>query len=104
MEIALLSDRYATPPSREVFYRNAFAALAACPEVAVVSGWMPLTGNNWTVLFQRPTPLLPGSRADVAGRRPRVGSSRRSRFRPSGRLSDERDGPSAPPVVIVSRR
>jgi len=107
MEIALPSDRYATPLSREVFYRNAFAALAARPEVKVVGAGvvMPLTGNNWTVPFQRADqPPAPGEQAPDVGWQAASGGFFQALQIPlrSGRLFDERDGLSAPPVVIVS--
>lgn len=107
MEIALPSDRYVTPPSRDAFYRNAFAALAARPEVKEVGAGvvMPLTGNNWTVPFQRADqPLEPGEQAPDVGWQNASGGFFRALGIPlrRGRLFDERDGAGAPPVVIVS--
>ena len=67
------------------FYTRAFAALEALPEVehAGVGVVMPLTGNNWTVPFERvDRPYPPASvRPRWAGRLPRADTSRRSAFR-----------------------
>ncbi|HWA55873.1 MAG TPA: ABC transporter permease, partial [Gemmatimonadales bacterium] len=107
LEVALPSDRYATPPAREGFYRNAFAALRARPEVTEVgaAAVVPLTGNNWTVPFERtdqPTP--PGQQAPDVGWQMASGGYFRALQIPlrEGRLFDERDGPAGPPAVIIS--
>ena len=65
----------------------------------------PLTGNNWTVPLQRPEhPLGPGERAPDVGWQLASNGYFRALQIPlrAGRLFDDRDGPDAPPVVIVS--
>lgn len=107
LAIALPSDRYAPVQARDAFYRSAFDALAARREVkelgaAVV---MPLTGNNWTVPFQRADqPLAAGQQPPDVGWQVASGGFFKALQIPlkSGRLFDERDGPGNPQVVIVS--
>jgi putative ABC transport system permease protein len=66
---------------------------------------MPLTGNNWTVPFQRADqPLPPGEQPPDVGWQVASGGFFKALQIPlkSGRLFDERDTPASPPVVIVS--
>jgi putative ABC transport system permease protein len=105
--VSLPSGRYAALPARDAFYRGAFAALAARPEVKEVgaAAVMPLTGNNWTVPFQRADqPLPPGEQPPDVGWQVASGGFFKALQIPlkSGRLFDERDTPTSPPVVIVS--
>ena len=53
--MSLPSARYATPAALADFYARAFAALDALPEVEHLgaAAVTPLTGNNWTVPFER---------------------------------------------------
>jgi putative ABC transport system permease protein len=107
VQLALPADRYGTPEARQGFYEQAFGALAAVPEVqetgaAVV---MPLTGNNWTVPFERADrPVPPGERPPDVGWQLASGGFFRALRIPlvDGRLFDGRDRPGSPPVVIVS--
>jgi putative ABC transport system permease protein len=107
LDVSLPGGRYAAPPAREAFFRGAFAALAARPEVREVGAAvvMPLTGNNWTVPFQRADqPLPPGQQPPDVGWQQASGGFFRALRIPlrRGRLFDERDTPTSPPVVIVS--
>jgi putative ABC transport system permease protein len=66
---------------------------------------MPLTGNNWTVPFERTDqPVAPGERPPDVGWQLASGGFFRALEIPlvGGRLFDERDTPASPPVVIVS--
>jgi putative ABC transport system permease protein len=67
---------------------------------------VPLTGNNWTVPFERTDrPVAPGARAPDVGWQVASAGFFRSLEIPlvSGRLFEAQDGPGAPPVAIVSR-
>ncbi len=107
ISMSLPGDRYATPESREIFYRNAFAAIAARPEVKDVGSAMvmPLTGNNWTAPLNRveaPTP--PGEQApDIGWQMASAGYFKALQIPlRSGRLFNETDGLSGRAVAIVS--
>lgn len=107
LDVALPSDRYATPPSRELFYRNAFAAIGMRAEVKDVGAAvvMPLTGNNWTAPLNRvEQPLGPGEQAPDVGWQMGSGGYFKALQIPlkSGRLFNDTDGLSGAPVVIVS--
>jgi predicted permease len=107
MSVSLPSDRYAQLPARDAFYRGAFAALRARPEVKEVGAAVvtPLTGNNWTVPFQRADqPVGPGEQPPDVGWQLASGGFFTALQIPlrNGRLFDERDTPTSPPVVIVS--
>jgi putative ABC transport system permease protein len=107
MSLQLPGSRYREIGARTGFYAQAFAQMAAVPGVQDVGAAvvMPLTGNNWTASFERPEQPVP------AGERPpEVGWQLASNgyFKAleipllAGRLFDDRDGQTAPPVVIVS--
>ncbi len=107
MDLALPADRYAEADARRGFYDRAFAALHALPEVREVGAAvvMPLTGNNWTVPFERTDqPVTPGERPPDVGWQLASGGFFRALDIPllDGRLFDERDTPTSPDVVIVS--
>ena len=107
MELALPADRYGEVDARRGFYDRAFAALEALPEVrdAGAAVVMPLTGNNWTVPFERTDqPVTPGERPPDVGWQLASGGFFRALDIPllDGRLFDQRDAPTSPPVVIVS--
>ena len=100
-------DRYASPEARSVLYTRAFEALRALPDVEDVGAGVvvPLTGNNWTVPFERPeVPLPAGERAPDVGWQNASGGFFQALGIPlvAGRLFDERDRPGSAPVVIIS--
>lgn len=108
MTIGLPAERYRAVEAREGFYRTGFAAVRAVPGVSEVGVGVvvPLTGNNWTVGFDKADDPVPAGQ-----RAPEVGWQVASRgfFTAlgipllSGRLFDDGDRPDGPPVVIVSR-
>jgi putative ABC transport system permease protein len=107
MELALPADRYAEVGARRGFYQRAFETLEALPEVQQVGAAvvMPLTGNNWTVPFERTDqPVAPGERPPDVGWQLASGGFFRALDIPllAGRLFDQQDTPTSPPVVIVS--
>jgi putative ABC transport system permease protein len=107
MSVQLPGSRYNQLPAREGFYQRAVAEVKGVPGVrdvgmAVVT---PLTGNNWTAPFQRPEQPLPaGERPPEVGWQVASNGYFKALQIPliSGRLFDERDIQSAPPVVIIS--
>jgi putative ABC transport system permease protein len=107
LELALPSDRYGEVGARQGFYDRAFAALRAVPGVSEVGTAVvvPLTGNNWTVPFERTDRLVPqGERAPDVGWQVASAGFFRALQIPlvEGRLFDERDRPGSPAVVVVS--
>jgi len=107
MDVALPPDRYQEAAARDGFYRQAFAALRAVRGVEDVGAAVvtPLTGNNWTVAFERPElPVPPSERPPEVGWQVASGGYFRTLHIPlvAGRLFDERDHANSPPVVIIS--
>ena len=105
--IALPADRYRDTAAREGFYRQAHAALGAVPGVRSVgeAAVIPLTGNNWTVGFERTDkPAAAGERPPEVGWQAASGGYFRTLGIPliSGRVFDERDRPGGPRVVVIS--
>jgi putative ABC transport system permease protein len=110
-EIQLPADRYPQgeegSAARRAFYQRTFAAIHAIPGVEEVGAGVvvPLTGNNWTVPFERADrPVAAGERPPDVGWQVASGGFFRALAIPlvSGRLFDERDEPGGPGVVIVS--
>jgi len=107
IEFAVPSDRYKDADSRRGFHDRAAAALRALPDVrdvgtAVV---MPLTGNNWTVPFERvDQPVAAGARPPEVGWQVASGGYFRALQIPlvAGRLFDDTDTPHTRSVVIIS--
>jgi len=105
--VGVPADRYRQEPARQAFYARAFAAVLSVPGVQEVgtAAVIPLTGNNWTVPFERSDQPVPSGQ-----RPPDVGwqAATRGYFTTlripllAGRLFDERDTPTSPPVVIIS--
>ena len=107
MEVVLPSDRYGDPGARRAFYDRALPALGQLPGIAHVGAAVvtPLTGNNWTVPFDRADrPVPSGERPPDVGLAARLGqllprpghsAARRQAVR-------RRDGPDSAPVVIIS--
>jgi putative ABC transport system permease protein len=107
VEMSLPADRYRDSGAQEAFYRRAFAALRALPEVTEVgtAAVVPLTGNNWTVgLTRADRPLAAGERPPEVGWQVASGGYFRALRIPlkAGRLFDDTDRPNSAPVVIVS--
>jgi putative ABC transport system permease protein len=106
-QVALPTARYPTPQARAELYSRAFSALTALPEIdeAGVAAVMPLTGNNWTVPFERADRPLPagvrppdvGWQAATAGYFQALGIPLRA-----GRLFEDRDAASPVAPVIIS--
>jgi putative ABC transport system permease protein len=108
MTISIPADRYRDTLAREGFYRSAHAALRAVRGVEEIgsAAVTPLTGNNWTVPFERPQQPVPaGERAPEVGWQVASGGFFRTLGIPliAGRVFDERDRPGGHPVVIVSQ-
>jgi putative ABC transport system permease protein len=103
----LPAQRYRDSLTRAAFYREADAAIRAVPGVEAVgqAAVIPLTGNNWTVPFERADrPLPPGERPPEVGWQVATGGFFKALTIPliAGRLFDERDRPESPLVLIVS--
>jgi len=107
MTASIPSQRYRDTLAREGFYRSAMAALRAVPGVQAIgrAAVVPLTGNNWTVPFERADkPVAAGERPPEVGWQAASGEFFKALGIPliAGRLFDERDRPGGPTVVIVS--
>jgi putative ABC transport system permease protein len=107
LDIALPADRYREESTRSAFYDRAFEGVRRLEGIedlgaAVV---MPLTGNNWTVPFDRADrPVPAGQRPPDVGWQAASGgyfSTLRIPLR-AGRLFNAGDRPGRPTVVIVS--
>jgi putative ABC transport system permease protein len=107
MTVQLPPDRYADPMARSAFFERAFESMRAVPGVEEVGAAVviPLTGNNWTMPFERPEhPVPPGERAPDVGWQVASGGFFRALQIPlvAGRLFGPQDRPGNPPVVIIS--
>jgi putative ABC transport system permease protein len=105
--VGVPADRYREEPARQAFYARAFAAVHSVPGVQEVgtAAVTPLTGNNWTVPFERSDQPVPSGQRppDVGWQAARGGYFTALRIPLlAGRLFDDRDTPTSPPVVIVS--
>jgi predicted permease len=106
-DVEVPDGSYPTPASQGAFFDRAFAALRAVPGVqeagaAVVT---PLTGNNWTVGFERADrPVPKGERPPEVGWQVASAGYFRALGIPlkEGRLFDSTDTPASRAVVIVS--
>jgi putative ABC transport system permease protein len=109
IDMSLPADRYQPVASRQAFFDRAFEALRAVPGVAEVgaAAVTPLTGNNWTVPFDRADrPVPAGTRPPDVGWQSASGGYFKTMNIPllAGRLFDSRDAPAtSPDVVIISR-
>ena len=107
LDIALPADRYREAGARAAFYDRAFGDLRALKGVEAVgaAAVTPLTGNNWTVPFDRADrPVPAGQRPpDVGWQAATAGyfAALRIPLR-AGRLFDANDRPGGPTVVIIS--
>jgi putative ABC transport system permease protein len=107
VQLSLPPGRYATTAARAEFYDRALSALEALPSVehVGVAAVIPLTGNNWTVPFERmDRPVPRGQRPPEVGWQAASGGYFTALGIPllSGRLFDVRDREPAPPKVIIS--
>ena len=107
LDIALPADRYREVPSRAAFYTRAFDGLRRLDGVEAIGAGvvMPLTGNNWTVPFERADrPVPAGQRPPDVGWQSATGGYFRALGIPlrAGRYFGIEDGPSGRPVVIIS--
>ena len=105
--VGVPADRYREEPARQAFYARAFAAVRGVPGVRDVgtAAVTPLTGNNWTVPFERSDrPVPSGQRPPDVGWQAATGGYFTALRIPllDGRLFDDRDSPTSPPVVIIS--
>ena len=106
MQFALPAGRYNDDGARRAFYERAFADIAAVSNVEFVGAAMvtPMTGNNWTVPFQRiDRPIAAGERPpDVGWQLASEGYFRALRIPlRAGRLFEPRDA-TGDAVVIIS--
>jgi putative ABC transport system permease protein len=107
LDIALPGDRYREAPARSAFYARAFEALRRIEgvESAGIATVTPLTGNNWTVPFERTDrPVPAGQRPPDVGWQSASGGYFTTLQIPlrAGRLFQETDRPGGAPVVIIS--
>jgi putative ABC transport system permease protein len=106
--IAVPADRYRDVGARATLHHQMYESIGALPGVEQVgaAAVLPLTGNNWTVPFDRadkPTPA--GQRPPEVGWQSASGGYFRALQIPlrDGRYFGPQDGPTAPPVVIISQ-
>ena len=107
MQVQLPPGRYAQPDARRGVYDRLFAAFEALPGVEVVgaAAVTPLTGNNWTVPFERTDrPVPQGERAPDVGWQAASSGYFTAMNIPlkAGRLFQPSDTPTTPIVVIIS--
>jgi len=107
LDLQLPGNRYRQLGAREGFYSEAFALIKATPGVLEVGTAVvtPLTGNNWTSPFERPEhPVPAGERPPEVGWQLASNGYFKALRIPliAGRLFDDRDIQTAPPVVIIS--
>lgn len=103
----LPAGRYQTEEARQSFYRQAFDSLNHARDVQSVGAGavVPLTGNNWTVPFERADRRVPSGQRppDVGWQQASAGFFEALRIPlKSGRLFNASDGPDGAPVVIIS--
>ncbi len=105
---AVPPGRYGDAASRFALHQRLFETIGAIPGVEQVgaAAVTPLTGNNWTVPFDRADKPIPaGQRPPDVGWQSATGGYFRALRIPlrDGRYFGPEDGPAAPPVVIVSQ-
>jgi predicted permease len=106
--VAIPADRYRDAATSQPFYNRALPAVRAIPGVqaAGLAQVVPLTGNNWTVPFERTDrPVGAGQRPPEVVWLAATGGYFAALQIPllAGRLFNDRDAPGTPTVVIVSR-
>lgn len=107
MTVSIPADRYRDSVARQGYYRAAVAALRAVPGVQEVgqAAVIPLTGNNWTVPFERADQPVPaGERPPEVGWQMATGTFFKALRIPlhAGRLFTDDDRLDGPRVAIVS--
>jgi putative ABC transport system permease protein len=107
INVGLPAERYRDVGARHAFYRQAFDAIRRLPGVQAAgsAAVVPLTGNNWTVPFERADqPVAAGERAPDVGWQSATGGYFRALHIPlrAGRLFGDEDGPDSQPGIIVS--
>jgi putative ABC transport system permease protein len=107
VDIQLPAERYRDAEARRAFYDRAFEALERTSGVVEVGAAVvtPLTGNNWTVGFERSDqPVAAGQRPPDVGWQSASGGFFTALHIPlrAGRLFDSRDRPGGAQVVIIS--
>ena len=107
VNVGLPAARYPTAPARADLYSRMFATLNALPEIehAGVAAVTPLTGNNWTVPFERvDRPAPAGVRPPDVGWQASTGGYFQALDIPlrAGRLFEDRDAAVPVPTVIIS--
>ena len=106
-DIALPADRYREAAARDAFYRRMFDAVTRLDGVqaAGAAAVTPLTGNNWTVPFERADrPVAAGQRPPDVGWQAASGGYFPALQIPlrAGRLFNAADRPGGPTVLIIS--
>jgi putative ABC transport system permease protein len=107
MTVAAPRDRYKQMSARTALFDRVRTAVSTIPGVDSVgmAAVIPLTGNNWTVPFERPEhPVPAGERPPDVGWQTASNGFFKALEIPllSGRLFDDRDRPDSKPVVIIS--
>src|SRR5579864_757108 len=102
------ADRYRAVGARQAVFARALASIGALPDVRAVgdAAVVPLTGNNWTVAFERADQRTPaGQHPPDVGWQVASGGDFVALQIPlvAGRLFDGRDTPASAPVVIISQ-
>jgi putative ABC transport system permease protein len=102
------ADRYRAVGARQAVYARALASLRTLPDVRAVgdAAIVPLTGNNWTVAFERADQRTPaGQHPPDVGWQVASGGYFTALQIPllDGRLFDGRDTPTTAAVVIISQ-
>ena len=107
VNVALPAARYPNPRARADFYSRAFATLDGLPDVEASGAGivMPLTGNNWTIPFERADrPAPAGTRPPNVGWQAATDGYFKALGIPlrAGRLADDRDAVADVAPVIIS--
>ena len=107
VQVALPAAQYRTPQARAELYSRAFETLNALPEIesSGVAAVTPLTGNNWTIPFERmDKPSPEGVRPPDVGWQAATGGYFQALQIPlrAGRLFEDRDAAAPVPPVIIS--
>ena len=107
LTFAVPTDRYQEVGAREALHQRLFESIGrvAGVEQAGAAAVTPLTGNNWTVPFDRADKPVPaGQRPPDVGWQSATGGYFRALGIPlrDGRYFGPQDGPKAPAVVIIS--